>query len=310
MMLTPSGQVDRPVQAQAWIVPAHMDVDSDSLIWSYAVSVSDPVQDRLVSPDPNIKPGLFSEFLNLGNAQPPRILRYARTWGVLGICQQHAMPHSVEAWRTDSQSQHSFGRTSDGAFSEPLDVWRRYAKEARALMNIARRLHGGKHGDADDWRNVTGSTENHTFIGDVTAHIERASVNFIEVQRVRDAVLHGSGETPGPVRRDRERLTECVSAWLDLGRARPLLTWHDDGPQFKLYGAGLFGNIAIQLMLAVDRSDGWTFCTGCDNLFPSRRKVGSAGGRYCDDCRRKGRPVQDAKRRQRRRETGDSPSPA
>jgi hypothetical protein len=160
---------------------------------------------------------------------------------------------------------------------EPLDGWRRWAGQARAILAILARLSAGEPGLDEDWRHILAESG-------------------LEAAWWRE----GSAESAGG---DRWRVRSVINEWTILGNVRPWLV--DYGPHLVVGGGSLFGALAVQLVLLASGSDGVCRCSACGSPFvPTGRRPAAGRRRYCADCRARGVPVRDAKRVHRARTAG------
>ena len=268
-----TAELDRIFTADFWQVPTEIELLEGNLLWS---TVSDF---KTVHPGS----GMLERFLRLQAAPPYEIHRYAKRWGVLGIC-KHGLP--------ENHSYPCFSRSIDdilrictpvesckhpGRFEESIESWRKYSKVANLLLSIVANLRKGVQIKPEDWSELSEWS---------------SPTSGITITGTR-------------LKTDRERAAEIVQRWLDLGGVRPFLKWNSTTPSFAL-GApsryGLFGALGIQLLLMVNNIDGFAICAGCGSPYsPSRRP--QAGRRsYCEACRSKGIPVRHAMKDLRSRE--------
>jgi hypothetical protein len=208
-----------------------LDPDGENLIWSYS-----GVPLRWRKPSASLLPS----FIKLANGSPKRILAYAQQWGVLGIC-DHGLPSShnplMEPQSTATGADWPMGCSGIGAnvdgqwqIREPLSAWRRLAGEALVMVAAMARMR-------DD---------------DATSQLAR----------------HGSAMTALELR---GRLNE----WLRMGAVRPACQLHPDwynvAGESKLLatvgGNGLFGALALRLLLAATGAYGLALCAGCGDWY-------------------------------------------
>ncbi len=90
--------------------------------------------------------GLLESFLKLGepDADPADILRYARRWGVLGICRKHRLPGSHKTDFALSYCRPRCWNEDAAAGWEPIESWRHYAQIARSVVIVSRHLRKGE----------------------------------------------------------------------------------------------------------------------------------------------------------------------
>jgi hypothetical protein len=292
------GLVDRPVSGTYLVVPAGVQIEGDRLIWTH---VLDPWSDaetraRIVNPGPK----LLDEFIGLSHSGNDEVVRFAMKWGVLGIC-EHGLPH------THSQNVHDFLDKqsycelrllpSPDAFVrrgwEPLASWMYYSKQAQMMLRTAAWLHQGK----------------------VVEDCEAA----------RSLGLPSLKERPfrERARAQMNRLKSEVNHWLLIGAVRPILcvddkmtfrielgtkadSWNNQDAKTLLpysgewQGTTLFGALGVQLMMAISRSEGLAFCSGCQRSYSPSRKINTARHNYCPSCRTAGIPSTIASRRYRK----------
>jgi hypothetical protein len=99
--------------------------------------------------------GMLEEFVELADANDGKCLEYACKWRLLELCKEHFAPAShipncepivpfrlvVLGVTKKAGNEHRKKLLAEG---EPISVWRKYARFARALLNIAARLHEGE----------------------------------------------------------------------------------------------------------------------------------------------------------------------
>lgn len=246
------GKLERPYDADRWTVPTEIELDGDRLIWRPPSSFGGGGAYRRRGPEP----GILASFTHLVDAPPARYLTYARTWGVLELC-EHGIPathNPVPAPVPGHATRLSAACHPTG--SEPLDAWRRYARQARALLNIAADLHAARVGRAEDW----------------VAVFEHYAPHAPRWQQSSDM--------------DRVMLEVVVREWVGLSNVRPAVRWHGDRPRLTLGSGSLFGALTVQLMLAIGRSDGIAHCSACGQPYIPAKRPSATLNHYCPDCGR------------------------
>lgn len=229
--------------------------------------------------------GVLDDFLALRDGDDEAILKYGQTWGVLEIC-QHNLPacheFSLEVplrlpdplqTRPMRQAQRVFDpdpRQCKPLGVEPLATWRFFSAQAWALLNIAANIEKGELGEKNDW-----------------------------------AVLLRAGVSPAPfLDAQRRCVRDALEGWLKLGRIKPTIDDLSGGLAWT--GADLFGELAVQLALAVAGIEGRVFCVACGKPYAPKRRVIRHGFNYCPSpaCQKKA-DAQRAKRyRERKRSRG------
>lgn len=204
--------------------------------------------------------GLLEEFIELADGNDTAILKYARTWGVLGLCRHHlpylhASPHELPNEHLRLPLPSAFAsrqwltRACVPLGSEPLDVWRFFSRQAKALLRIAANLQQEALGEPGDWSTVLRDG----------------------VTPIRNLGIH------------RACWGEAVESWMTLGDVRPridvmskTITWA---------GADLFGELAVQLALVGVMADGQVYCTNCGRAYAPKKQITRGGVHYCPSPR-------------------------
>ncbi len=226
---------------------------------------------RIVLPGP----GMLDSFVRLSDAPDQQILHYASQWGVLGIC-EHGLPYSHnpptgELWkghRPCYPMEVPKSRSSDGlGLYESVSDWRCFSRAARGLLNIAARLHFQKVGEREDWRAVFSVRPEFTPL-----------VPYWKQGVGTDGFF----------------LTCEISEWLRWGDVRSRPYWERGASSLRTGGGGLFGALALQILYAVNKVEGFVMCSGCGGEFIPRRRPNPNRRAYCDACRSKGVPERDA----------------
>lgn len=272
-MINHSGTLVRPMQARKFDGLKVAVILNGYLIWRQTHA-----PDYFHSPyvDLNNTDDVLLQFIRLHNAPPEAILFFARKWGVLGIC-KHSRPasHNPELInRPKSRPPCEPLRMSGDLYGEPLEMWRRYSRQARAILKIAARLHQDRRGSDKDWDTVYESEPSD--------------------QRV---------DHMGEIGVDRMMLTFVINQWLELGNVRPRFRWFENKISVA-YDCTLFSIIAMQLMLVISRTKGIGVCSSCGEPFiPQKRRPKVDQRNYCRDpeCGRTA-ACRDAKRDQRQRQ--------
>lgn len=281
----------QPIADRQWNVPANIELDGTRLRWT--IKTWKPVRPA---------PGLFEDFPALADAPAERVLRYAKRWGVLQLC-DHGFPegHANHYWPsrpartawgqrpTDAEVPRDFkrygvpydrlvcicrGSEEDQPWCDIAD-WRTWARRAQATLTIAAALHGDRLPKADEW---------------LTA-LEPGKVWGHKV------------DLPKSPREARDELTSLVNYWLTLGRVASRLEAKDTRLALLIWSNGLFGHLAVQLSLAAC-GHGLALCSSCGRGYAPSRRPRNGERCYCETCRDSGAPQRDAARDYRRRPPG------
>jgi hypothetical protein len=248
------------------LVPDKTELENDCLVWNPSGKFSEKTPDK----------DLIVQFSNLALTESLGILRFARKWGVLGIC-VHGLPASHNSELPFTTQAECPPCTPSG--SESIELWRRFARIARAMLSIATQLHNVRRGNENDWL----------------------------------VLLQGGAESnlPTDIATERRLLKDAVNLWLELGNVRPRLEWDFDVAIVLAYplSSSLFGVLATQLPSFVARSEGLLTCASCgrsgtlSQLGITRFRRPRAGNRFfCDDCRDEKAPQRFASKAYKGRE--------
>jgi len=331
------GTLDRPAAAGSLMVPPELSLGvvkrhGKCLLWNLGQDGNWATMNRNTTTESS----MFENFVKLGKGVAPaeEILSYAKRWGVLGIC-EHGMPSSHNPPPTPRQpavsgyihdvvygcvpvvapdhlvsatsrwsSEHTWCRPPYSKhhrrFYEPVEPWRHYARQARALLNIAACLYG--------------------IPKTVGQGVEARTVYERTVGRPEDWQTVYEWKTVKTPWWSQEELgigyeillvQKIVNEWLTLGNIHPQFYWSGGEhltvedvlakPRLNLpqgaatitfVGGGLFGALALQLVLALSRTDGFAICHSCGGAYIPTRRPRSIR-HYCSRCGHKA-AVRDA----------------
>ena len=288
-----------------WTVPAVVESQGDWLVWrELGIDGEHPgtvspgarmLEDFALLARSDSKSG--SEWLQ---RQTKEVLKYARRWGVLGIC-EHGLPfsHNPKRWlsrffqipfctpvareddestvRVDASAPVSVVNGDNGRFTftlhkahqEPLAAWRKFAVQAHSMLRVAEHLYHSRAVPDEFWE----------------------SLQDLVPQHRQYSWKYGS---------ESAKLAIAVQAWLALGNVRTHFAWMgkkirigtrlttavSDSGHFKLFigGDGLFGALASQLAFAIGRVQVLAFCSACGNPYVPTRKPQIGRRNFCPEC--------------------------
>ena len=245
-----------PFPSAALWLPAEVDVHGEHL--AYRNTVKEHDQQRVTPTAETLR-----DFLGVASGSNRNILRVAERWGVLGIC-KHGISVGLHFQcspliRPGSNGDDWF----HAVYLEPLETWRRLSRQAQALINAAARLHEGESIDDKDWR----------MLGAPRVSVRAESLDF----QWRALVFE-------------------IGLWARIGFAVPLVSDIRQRPDIVLAYDGLYGAIAVQLLIACSGTHGLAICSHCRSAYLPSRRPNPNRRRYCDGCRATGAAVRDASR--------------
>jgi hypothetical protein len=246
----------------------------------------------------NPSKGMLEDFVALADADEHKYLEYACRWGLLDLCKEHYAPtsHNNNCEPIVPSRTHVFVTTARAAEEhretllsegEPISAWRDYARFARALLNIAARLHQEEIGTDEDWR---------------TLHFDESGFLGIDYSAKRR-----EGTTFPDLDREKSLIASGVNFWLESGAVQPRVSWNTSRPVVtfecpKPYGK-LFANLAIQLMMVVSQVASVAICSACGRSYMPKRRPKINQRRYCPSCTKEKVPQRDAAIDYRRRKS-------
>ena len=248
------------------LVPAYVTLADDKLEWS----LFDPTNADVVPGEAEAR-GALNRFLRIEDGRG--VLRFARRYGVLGIC-SHGLPaeHNPPPAHLQSAAPAYDSPTakppwcdhlqlSPDVSYDPIDRWLHFVRQARALLRISVALREAKAGSSTDWETV---------YEDLPAPARRAEA---------------AAQSPEMTR---SHLYRTIEDWLAMGnvRLRPG-GYGAKGPPL-LAGGLTFGVLAVQLLLAVTQGqEVMALCDGCGALYSREERAPKAGHpNYCTECRK------------------------
>ncbi len=299
----PGGGIERQIPHDRVIVPKSIELDGDCLVWEYDYPWG--FTEKLV----NLGDRILEKFLDLADANGLKVLRYARQYGVLGLC-EHDLPYTHNPPPVLGRSYSSIPEPycvprgwNGGRASESIDTWRYFARVAMGLIRVARSQRRGNCGQSEDWQQV------YQRVGfpDRLAAASPPGVTDVASDIVTFFVMRQKWE----LLNDQLPLQRVVNEWINLANVRPCLSLLLTGAHrpvargYRLnYGGGLFGVLGVQLAYAVAGWHSFDFCSGCGRVFHPEVAPRTGQRRYCQACRDAGKPVVDAKRDYRLRKKG------
>ncbi len=231
-------------------------------------------------------------FIRLDQGPPAtfgnRVVEFARRWGPLGSC-RHRKPaaHYPPCRCTPLGTNPPHGRALQPW--EPLEAWRRYSRQLRALLLVAARLLNGQAGDAQDWSVISSAEPGQSLEID-----EYPGVVYDELTLPppSDRVgLPALSDQAGRLQAERYEIGLALDVWLRYGAIRVEGGWWEPmvtADVWLRYG-GLAGVLAVQLAAALKSPKGLFICTACRTPFtpaPGRYRPRRNQRAWCNECGR------------------------
>ena len=286
----PDGRLSRPLRTRGWDVPKPIELQDKALRWREP----NPKRERVRLPLAKV----LTDFTGLAQADDLRVLKFARRWGPLNLC-EHGFPrcHRPFYWPTRpsvnvhacpyderpvSVKRGDFHRcevqgAEEGCPWEPVEAWRTWARRAQATLQAAAHLHQRTLPDTATWRIACDAEGMPTGPG-WWAPPRRLGDGWALMDYMLGFWLEGAEVRP----------------MLERRNGKPTITWGSSH-------APLFGTIAVQLLMLVTQTAGLAQCSGCGNSYIPRRQPREQQRSYCADCRARKVPQRDAQRDKRSR---------
>ncbi len=280
-------------------VPARVELDSAQtrLVWTELWDWERGRDDAIRRAPHN----LLTMFMRLAEAKPERIRDFARQWGILDICERHHIPASHESTHpldgdearcrapslgpAERESalpgvgdpDMTVGRSTRTWKWETIETWRTYARQARAMKNIAARLRGGNRGRQQDWRNLGYQMPE----SDWPYNVEEP-----RVYSKKELVEHEKERLSQDLIMQTMVLSSKVTEWLSWGGVQPQLTWgYRDVPRLRFAPTHehiLFGTLALRLALDIrGDTDILVPCSACGKDYIPTRKPALGRDNFC-----------------------------
>lgn len=199
---------------------------------------------------------MLERFLSLGDATDAAILRFAKRYGVLALC-DHGAP--------SSHSPQCRPVGWPGPCREALVDWRFFSRSVLATLKISAALTLGKTPAPADWQVIYSRSGR-------TAPWWKQSVDA-----------------------DKSAAEDVLNEWLSYAMPRFEVRWDGVSPELEMKpGAGMFGSIALQLVLRAGRKDSMAVCFHCGAAYTAQRRPKAGQRNFCPECRRNGIPQQYA----------------
>ena len=227
------------------------------------------------------EPEMLEGFLGLAQGSETDIHKFARKWGVLGLCQHGLRAGIVRHPECDSCQDEFFGQPGkylSGKFilKERIFDWRRLSNHFGNILSVAIELHQGELAENEDLEKLV----------DLLPEAEKKWRNRGEIVRSRTAqqsLVQSS--------------IELLSLQSDL---QILFSWNPYANPSLNIGGSLFGALVLQLMLVISKIDNLTLCSACGIPFLPKRSPNPNRRRYCSQCGQRA-AWKDAKRDERKK---------
>ena len=208
------------------------DVESKELGGGWDSQVIRLVHHRFVDPK-----GMLDAFVRIKDGQG--VLRFAQRYGVLGLCAKGHPPRPEHRGPWFYAEECIPEGWPNCPWHETVEHWLMYIGRANALLKIAAALHQSDTTLQSDWDQILAAFSG--FIG-------------------------GGAFAQPTLDAQRGVLSLAIDDWLRMGDISPTFSWEQHAPNIGLMGS-TFGNLGIQLMFTVSKSQGLAVCDGCGQTY-------------------------------------------
>ena len=252
--------------------------------------------------------GMLDKFRDLAGATDGEVLRFAKRYGVLGLC-RHRLPYThapaVILNRSPLEPSRKGCRPRQ---VEKLADWRWYARGFQAALNAVAQLENDKLPLEADWKALQGSVMG--WSEDFALPKRATKLTLAQVRLWLTRVLNGLLRLGGVVLAVQpDNGADWRAAW-HCGPVIAQTRIHVGGrvwlpvemaSETSAYDVNTFGHLAIQLVTNIARTDGLALCSACGQAFAiSQRRRSPTRRAYCRRCGRTA-ALRDAKRAYRSR---------
>lgn len=250
---------------------------------------------------------MLERFARLGESRgsvEQAVLRYARRWGRLDLCE-----HQLPLEHGSAQVPIAFATTGGGIFTfapgshcrslfwkEPVATWVYWSRQAAALLGVLSHLRRSEPARSEDWSVLS---EDAPWVAQ-----QPVTEGLLGVRRL--ARLWTAELVAGhvPLEAQRDVASGAIETWLRLAGISLELRWSNGVPEIGFRGGGLLGALGLEIMLAAVDSSGWLMCPGCGRLH-APRKTRYRRRSYCAMCRAGRVPQRRASQRSRAKQAAD-----
>ncbi len=247
-----------------YVVPSNVTLRKEGgiewLVWRWREATGDErAQSRLDAA------ACLPRFIRLDNADSDELVAFARAWGPLGVGWRRALAEDFPPYPAfaDKFARAAVDASASGAW-EPVEAWRRLARQLGAALRIAVRL---QHGKPTPWLGSGDADWNLVYDCDPQNTLYQASIAELYARRpLPIATEHQSADEVLALQRS--AIARLLDVWLQFGGVQMVPHWDDAQPRITIRvdfnrGAGLHGLLALELASALTSPFGIVNCSGC-----------------------------------------------
>ena len=241
--------------------------------------------------------GVLDAFGGMVEGSAEDFRRFAERFGAPHLCSNHLLPlhHPPTHGAIAGDPEWPCGilrlpgnPTKPSTFVIPVELWRLYAREVQAALEVAAALHRNRTGSAEAWAMLM---------------LGPSSVFRKHLVQRNPGPTWPSEDTPDErTLANRRDLFGCVlDGWLQLSAIRPAFRWppNHKHPGIHLTGGGVHGAVVRQVAFVAANVNGLAVCNGCGRAYvPVKRRPSATRSSWCPTC---GKAAADREAQRRRR---------
>lgn len=234
------------------------------------------------------KAAALAAFIRLGDAPVNTLVAFARSWGPIGQVWRRALPKDFPHFPRSADTELQTNPFALTSFAwEPVEAWRRMARQLAATLRIAARLQRDEivsgHGPGRaDWDEIRAS--------DPQRDLYRIWLKEIYARRPVAHTGWGDLSDPEMLNLQRDALAHIVGLWLSYGGVELVPKWDLKSPRLAIRidfdrSGGLTGLLALELATTLASPFGVVACAGCGFPYaPEKRRPRPDRRPYCPNC--------------------------
>jgi hypothetical protein len=294
--------------AGQWLVPSRIELDTNEsrLLIDAFGSADGQWHSQERAPHK-----LLDKFIALAEAPGTAVLKFARKWGVLGLC-THGLPYWHDANYLENQffSKHNmpyfdlrseywpnvlFPKPAPVSFNEPKDCRFHHgflevmSQAVRHRLWVYEKDLPGWDGvqfvawePLDVWRSWSRRAG---ALLSAAEHLQcgrpAPKDTWLNATAIPDGMSPGSWVSPRTIEEGWQDLSHLLTAWMSLAEVRPVVRTRESRQEraelphwqiaLELPARGLFGALTLQLLLAASKKTGYLTCFECGKPYLGKR---------------------------------------
>ncbi len=206
------------------------------------------------------------DFSLLADGSDESVLRFARHWGVLGICGHGKLLQHKEPMCLPLRA----GRE----FVEPVKYWRTLSRYVRSILAIKAALDKDQVGRTSDWKTIWRGPTPPSDRKEAAESLAVVASLFLSQANVQPMLYYAAGRFAVTfIGGNLKKIEEARSENEEIG-------------QWLSTSGSLFAQLAIRTVLTIQEGAGWVICSNpdCRRLYTPHRYLVKGRLNFCPDC--------------------------